>query len=385
MESGDKDHAMFIDLLDKYSQLDQLKCFSGSDTTVLTSVGDGNLNDVIRAKKSGQSIILKRAPPYIKCLGPEYPLDPSRGQTEYDALCVFSDLAPRSVPQPFFYDKESRTLCMEDLLTYKDFRKQLISGVCSMAAVKKLARDIGKVHNKTHVAKISEKRFSEYKNKFQDTELVTLTEQYIFTKPFDKCDATNKLTDDISSSLPQLYDDPRVLDVAKDMKHIFLTKKECLVHGDLHTGSVMVDGANTKIIDLEFAYMGPPAFDIGLLLANYIFSYYGHMSIPEDHDRHRKFAQLMIEACKVTVNKYLKEMTSFVGELQSYQDKLLSEMAGFAGCELIRRVVGAAPVEDLHSPYSKQDALGAGVRLLLGRHNITTVDKLLVIALMLTH
>lgn len=55
-----------------------------------------------------------------------------------------------------------------------------------------------------------------------------------------------------------------------------------------------------KMIDLEFAYMGPPAFDLGVLLANYIFSYYGHMSIPEDNDRHRKFAQLMIEACKLT-------------------------------------------------------------------------------------
>lgn len=50
------------------------------------------------------------------------------------------------------------------------------------------------------------------------------------------------------------------------------------------------------MIDLEFAYMGPPAFDIGVLLANYIFSYYGHM----DNDRHRKFAQKMIEACKLT-------------------------------------------------------------------------------------
>ncbi|XP_061167799.1 LOW QUALITY PROTEIN: methylthioribose kinase-like [Saccostrea echinata] len=383
MATWDKDQAMFIGLLDKYSQLDQLKSFSGPDTIELTSAGDGNLNDVIRAKKSGQSIIFKRAPPYIKCLGPEYPLEPSRGQTEYDALCVFSELALASVPRPYFYDHESRTICMEDLVTYKDFRKQLISGICCMEAVEKLARDIGKVHNQTHVAKISERSFSEYKSKFQDTELVKLTEQYIFTKPFDKFDSTNKLSDDITSSLSQLYDNPRVLDVANDMKHIFLTKKECLVHGDLHTGSVMVNGADTKIIDLEFAYIGPAALDIGLLLANYIFSYYGHMSIPEDHDRHRKFAQLMIEACKVTVNKYLEEMTSFVGEQQTYQDKLLSEMAGFAGCELIRRVVGAAPVEDLHSPYSKQDALGAGVRLLLGRHNITTVDKLLVIALML--
>lgn len=32
----------------------------------LASVGDGNLNDVIRVKNASQSVIFKRAPPYIK-------------------------------------------------------------------------------------------------------------------------------------------------------------------------------------------------------------------------------------------------------------------------------------------------------------------------------
>lgn len=84
----------------------------------------------------------------------------------------------------------------------------------------------------------------------RDTELVSLTEQYIFTKPFDKSDSTNRLSEDISSSLPQLYDNPRVLEAADVMKNIFLTKKECLLHGDLHTGSVMVDGGNSKVSDI---------------------------------------------------------------------------------------------------------------------------------------
>ncbi|XP_022318105.2 methylthioribose kinase-like [Crassostrea virginica] len=379
-----KDRKIFIDLLKKYSQTDQIKPFNSyTDEVELTFIGDGNLNDVIRAKCPSHSVIFKRAPPYIKCLGPEYPLDPSRGQIEYQALCVFSDLAPGSVPRPYFYDEEAKTMCMEDESSYQDYRKQLIGGTCSLGAVEKLAREIGQVHNRTHVSHVGEHSFQQLKQKFPNTELVSLTEQFIFTKPFDKSDSTNRLSEDISCSLPQIYDNPRVLEAANFMKGIFLNKKECLVHGDLHTGSIMVNGDETKMIDLEFAYMGPPAFDLGVLLANYIFSYYGHMSIPEDNDRHRKFAQLMIEACKLTVRSYLEEMTSSVGEKQQYQENLMTEMAGFAGCELIRRVVGAAPVEDLHSTYSRQDALGAGTRLLLGKDNISSVDKLLVIALML--
>lgn len=84
----------------------------------------------------------------------------------------------------------------------------------------------------------------------RNTELVSLTGQYIFTKPFDKSDSTNRLSEDISSSLPQLYDNPQVLEAAAVMKNLFLTKKECLLHGDLHTGSVMVDDGNSKVSDL---------------------------------------------------------------------------------------------------------------------------------------
>ena len=53
-------------------------------------------------------------------------------------------------------------------------------------------------------------------------------------------------------------------------------------------------------MDLEFAFMGPASFDVGMLLANYIFSYYCHMSNPENHDQRRKFANSMIDMCKLT-------------------------------------------------------------------------------------
>lgn len=58
------------------------------------------------------------------------------------------------------------TVCMEDLSTYTDFRKQLIDGVCSLEAVEKLARGIGQVHNRTHLAKVGEQSFSQLKQRF---------------------------------------------------------------------------------------------------------------------------------------------------------------------------------------------------------------------------
>ena len=47
-----------------------------------------------------------------------------------------------------------------------------------------------------------------------------------------------------------------------------------MIHGDLHTGSLMLDSNNIiKIIDSEFFMFGPIAFDLGVFTAHLIISY----------------------------------------------------------------------------------------------------------------
>ena len=57
----------------------------------------------------------------------------------------------------------------------------------------------------------------------------------------------------------------------------FKTRDEALIHGDLHTGSVMVaaDG-DARVIDLKFAFFGPFGFDPARLLANLAFARLSH-------------------------------------------------------------------------------------------------------------
>ena len=53
-----------------------------------------------------------------------------------------------------------------------------------------------------------------------------------------------------------------------------MTQSQSLLHGDLHTGSIMVSKNETKIIDPEFAFYGPMGFDIGALIANLLMNYF---------------------------------------------------------------------------------------------------------------
>ena len=73
-------------------------------------------------------------------------------------------------------------------------------------------------------------------------------------------------------------DDPDVIAAIGAAKWNFMTRAEALIHGDLHTGSVMVrgdgdpGGASTKAFDSEFAFYGPVGFDIGQLWANLLMA-----------------------------------------------------------------------------------------------------------------
>jgi 5-methylthioribose kinase len=50
------------------------------------------------------------------------------------------------------------------------------------------------------------------------------------------------------------------------LKLKFMGSPEALIHGDLHTGSIMVTQSETLVIDPEFAFYGPMGFDIGAVL-----------------------------------------------------------------------------------------------------------------------
>jgi 5-methylthioribose kinase len=153
-----------------------------------------------------------------------------------------------------------------------------------------------------------------------------------------------------------------------------MNQPECLVHGDLHTGSVMVTDSDTRVIDAEFAFFGPMGFDMGVLLANFTMAFLsqsGHAARPGDRDAYRvylldqmtaiwltfvsEFSQLWQardglaggELCnpRLAVDAPMFSSAALEWRLRGiWRDAL-----GFAGCEIIRRIVGLAHVEDFES------------------------------------
>jgi 5-methylthioribose kinase len=42
-----------------------------------------------------------------------------------------------------------------------------------------------------------------------------------------------------------------------------MNNAQALIHGDLHTGSILIKEDSMKVIDPEFAFYGPMGYDIG--------------------------------------------------------------------------------------------------------------------------
>ena len=123
-----------------------------------------------------------------------------------------------------------------------------------------------------------------------NTALCKLTEDVIFTEPYmvhDNNRWTSPQLDDIAAAFRA--DAPLKRAVSR-LKCKFMGNAEALIHGDLHTGSIMVTQEDTRVIDPEFAFYGPMGFDIGAFVGNLLLNYFsqdGHATEADDRSAYK--------------------------------------------------------------------------------------------------
>lgn len=342
-------------------------------------IGDGNLNFVYRVSDVVQpdsSLVLKQAPPYIKILGPDYPLTSDRLTYESRALLEYNRLASETVPTVYYFDSEAAVIVMEDLRGYQLLRDELISGKVNLLVPKQIGRFLGITHSQTYLYNLDELSVNQYKEDFANTVMQAITADYVFTLPMTEHE-TNFHTSGLESAVDQLKSDQDFLHQVEILKEIFLRVQRGLTHGDLHTGSVMVKENSAKVIDSEFAFYGPVGFDLGLLWANYLLSYYSH--IDNKRIQSDTVAAIILSWEAYTTNFMME--TSLKFRTLQY---IFHEAVGFTGMEMLRRIVGAAHVKDIENIedldkklHIETEILEFGRTIVKKRHNIYTVQEMI--------
>lgn len=372
----------------------------------ILEIGDGNLNFVYRVTNpldSSKAVIVKQAVPYLRMVGEEWPLGRDRMTYEIRALQLYNELVPELVPRIHHADEEMSTLVMQ----YLDDHLILRLGMIDAVTYPKVAEHIGLFMAETLFRTSAWSMASEERRQLMDrftlnAELCKLTEEFIFTFPYMEHESnySNPATDQWARE--NIHTDTQYkLDVL-EFKDLFLAKADALLHADLHTGSLMVNQAESYVIDMEFAYFGPFGFDVGKVISNFLLSCTSHL-YRSGGAEYRSWLIDQIEVIWTTFATRFDELWVAPGDSAMLVDglltaeefstlrsqfmvELLRESAGFAACSMARRTLGIAGVADIRDIEDLDvrstleiSNLKLSKQLMAQRNELSSIDDLLAV------
>ncbi len=371
--------------------------------------GDGNLNLVFIVQGPAGAVVVKQALPYVRMVGESWPLSLKRNFFEHRALTEQARWAAEFVPAIYHTDDAMALIVMEYLAPHRVLRKGLIAAHTYPNVGRHLGLFLARTLFNTSDLVLNGRAKKACISVFlANTAMCQISEDLIFDEPYFAAPMNRHTAPQLDSVVAALAQDSKLKVAVQAMKWRFMNQPECLSHGDLHTGSVMVTDADTRVIDAEFAFFGPMGFDIGVLLANFMMAYLsqpGHREGGHDRDMYRaylleqiaviwrtfagEFAQLWQtcgaraggELCNPRLSVDAPEFSS--AALEWRLEGIWQDTLGFAGCEMIRRIVGLAHVEDFEAIAAaeiradgEQQAIALGRALLTERARFASIEDL---------
>ena len=380
--------------------LPKIKAFFGdTDSLTIEEIGDGNLNFVFlvsSASDPSRQLIVKQAVPYLRCVGESYPLSRERMTYEIRSLEQFATLSSY-IPQIYHSDEAMSVIVMEYLGEHIILRKGMIEGIEYPNFAEHISTYLADTLFKTSSLYLSSSEKRELTAQFiGNSELCKLTEDFVFTAPYMEHE-TNADLPELSDLAKEIAEDIELKVKILHLKYKFMNQTDALLHGDLHTGSIMVNESETYVIDSEFAFVGPMGFDIGALIANLAMSWVSHTAQASNTN----YTDFILDTIKEVWERFEDKFRTLWNETEesalftpgfaneaifrNYQEQfmqtLLQESIGFAGCKIIRRQFGIAGVEDIRGIEDAQVrekanrmAVAIGERFIKRYHTVESID-----------
>lgn len=354
------------DFLEKLPEM-RAKLGGSKEQWAVEEVGDGNLNLVFLVDGSDGSVCVKQSLPYVRAAGESWPLPLDRAFFEQSYYRAIGSHVEGLVPRFYHYDPLLYALVMERLSPHIILRRGLIEGrrypnvaahVGDFAARSTFATsDIG--------ATIEEK--AEWTASFaKNTSLIRITAEVVFSDPLSETPRNRWTSPELDGLARDFRADSALKGAVADFGWRFLTSGQALIHGDLHTGSVMVTEEDTRVMDPEFSFVGPIGYDVGAFLANLVMNYLaqpGHATAADDR---KAQADWVLDQVPIFWNTYKTRFLSLwetsargdaypatmfanpadkaalAARREAFLDGIFADAIGYAGVKTIRRILGFA-------------------------------------------
>ncbi|MEN3350744.1 MAG: 5-methylthioribose kinase [Bradyrhizobium sp.] len=330
-------------------------------------VGDGNLNLVFIVKGKSGGVAVKQALPYVRLVGESWPLPLSRAHYEHMALVHQARLAPDLVPAVLHHDGPLALTAMQLLEPHIIMRKGLIEATRYPRFVDDVSTFLARTLFFSSDLALSAAERKEGIAAFAGNHaLCKITEDLIFTDPYRIAEQNRWTAPYLDATAAAFRDDLDLHVAISRLKLKFMASPEALIHGDLHTGSIMVTETETRVIDPEFAFYGPMGFDLGAVIGNLLMAYLasaGHERTPGER---AGFEAWLLDVVEGVWSEFSRKFLAlwrtdakgdgypaslFTGEAgaarleaerQAYMAGLFQDTVGFAAAKTIRRILGLA-------------------------------------------
>jgi len=342
------------------------------DAWRIREVGDGNLNLIFIVEGSAGALVLKQALPYVRLVGRSWPLPLSRSHFEYLALAEHARWAAAFVPALYHVDPAMALIVMENLGAHVVLRKALVRGEQFPLAARHLGTFLANTLFRTSDIHLSAAAKKEQVGAFlANTALCKISEDLIFDEPYFDAPLNRRTRPQLDPLADSVRRDTALKLAVQELKAAFLSNAEALLHGDLHTGSVMVTDSDTRVIDPEFAFFGPMGFDVGAIIGNFLLAYVaqrGHERTSGERDAQRSYLLDQITELWTSFASGFATLWREHAHGDLFSARLLADAPdlreqaialrlrhiweqaiGFAGCKMIRRILGLAHVEDFEA------------------------------------
>jgi 5-methylthioribose kinase len=335
-------------------------------------VADGNINAVYLVEGPQGGVCVKQALPWLRVAGASWPLPVERAFFENAYMRRVEPIVGALAPRWLHFDPELHMIVMERLQPHVVLRPGLIRGGHFPGAAAAVADYVAAVgFHTSDLAQPFERKFTDQTLFARNVALQRITVDLVFTDPYIEAPRNRWATPWLDDWAAALRNDLALRSAVARHRLHYLTHAQALIHGDLHTGSVMVTEHDTRVIDGEFAMLGPIGFDLGAFIANLVMAWFakpGHAASTPFTDAYRRsILDQVVGFWQRFDTQFLGHWSAHrgpgdafpashfngavgqarLGALQrEYVAQIYGDTLAYAGIEIIRRIVGFAHLAD---------------------------------------
>ena len=303
----------------------------GESVVNVSRAGEGNMNCTLRVCTERRSCIAKQSRPWVEKY-PSIPAPDSRIAMEasfYSSVASSEAVATR-MPRLLDFDEGQRVMLLEDLGETADFMR--IYGACA-------DRDLPLQSLCGWLSALHGTRFNiQTQRALENRGMRVLNHEHIFDLPLQADNGLDLdgLTEGLSATARALKEHAQYAQAVNDLGQRYLGEGTSLLHGDFYPGSWVESGNDVWIIDPEFCFFGPAEFDVGVFVAHLLLA---------------------------------GKPMEYAFEVFAYYDGPIGfswHLAlGFAGVEIMRRLLGVAQLPLRADLEAKKTLLSLSRRLVL--------------------